>query len=571
MDRAHFGLLRRPFASVPNTDQYFPAAAIEAARQTLVRCVDRGEGVGILIGPSGTGKTLLVTMLAAHFRRDAFAVAQLASGRLSTRRSLFQSILYELARPYRGLDEGEARLALLEYLTNAADGPESLVLLVDEAHTLPLRLLDELRMLGNLVRDAQPRVRLVLAGHPLLEERFASPRLESFSQRVVARCYLDALDRQETEQYITAQLAAAGARNRKLFPPETCRAVYHATDGVPRLVNQVCDYALLLADTAGCRTVTAECVEEAWADLQQLPPPWSGGAEGEASSPSIIEFGRLDDEAEPVPSPGPALRVTDDEDTEPDPEEQLDHLEAALHSIESKPEGDPQPPSAVCATAVSNPFDEAFDEEEIVTDRFVYKAEEATPAASSELFVRAGFEKGVSGRDAFEPSGQRTSEWRESPPAEVAEASASAAPPEAVPVGEEPPPSLPCDAPVFAESYRRYPAEPEQRPEVATLRSVSSAGPEPAAMDAEPEEEATLAAGEAVPTQAHYDGVAASRDGQSPTVPLVRPEESLSAAPDEVDLVVEEGYRDAAPPDRARVVAVRPQEFRNLFARLRKA
>ena len=99
----------------------------------------------------------------------------LASGRLSTRRALFQAILYELGRPYRGMDEGELRLAVVDYLMAGDNNSRGLVLLVDEAHTLPLRLLEEIRLLTNLARSGQPLVRLVMAGGPALEERFASP------------------------------------------------------------------------------------------------------------------------------------------------------------------------------------------------------------------------------------------------------------------------------------------------------------------------------------------------------------------------------------------------------------
>jgi general secretion pathway protein A len=200
-----FGLNRRPFASAPQIEQFIPTTAIEAARTTLARCIQRGEGAGLVIGPSGTGKTLLCLLLAEQFKRS-FQPVLLHSGRLSTRRALFQAILYELGRPYRGLDEGEARLALVDYLMTGEGGLRGMLLLVDEAHTLPLRLLEEIRLLSNLMRGGQPLVRLVLAGGPVLEERFASPKLDSFSQRLSARCYLETLNRSETERYIQSQI-----------------------------------------------------------------------------------------------------------------------------------------------------------------------------------------------------------------------------------------------------------------------------------------------------------------------------------------------------------------------------
>ena len=190
---------------------------MEAARKTLTRCVERAEGVGLIVGPSGTGKTLLCRILAGQFR-GAFNVALLSSGGLGPRRALLQAILYELGQPCRGMDEGELRLSLVEHLTSPDKSPQGMVLLVDEAQALSLRLLDEIRALTNLVHNDQPRVRLVVAGNRVLEERFASPKLDSLTQRVVARCYLESFNRSETQEYIHALIAAAGAKGPRLFP-----------------------------------------------------------------------------------------------------------------------------------------------------------------------------------------------------------------------------------------------------------------------------------------------------------------------------------------------------------------
>ena len=210
MYEKHFGLCRRPFSSVVQVKEYFPAGAIEAARQNLIRCVQRGEGAGLAIGPSGTGKTLLCQLVADHFQGQ-FRVALLGRASMTTRRALLQAILYELGQPYRGMDEGELRLALVEYLTSAKQCPAGLLLLVDDAHALPLRVLDEIRTLTNISADGQPRVRLVLTGSGPLEEHLASPKLDSFSQRIVARCYLESLGAGETQQY---KIGRASCRER---------------------------------------------------------------------------------------------------------------------------------------------------------------------------------------------------------------------------------------------------------------------------------------------------------------------------------------------------------------------
>jgi type II secretory pathway predicted ATPase ExeA len=377
-----FGLNRRPFASVPQIDHYFPATAIESARTTLVRCVQRGEGPALIVGPSGTGKTLLCLLLAEQFRR-LFQVVMLYSGRLSTRRALFQAILYELGRPYRGLDEGEARLAVIDYLM--ADNPASrgLVLLVDEAHALPLRLLEEIRLLSNLVRGGQPLVRLVLAGGPVLEERFASPKLDSFSQRLSARCYLEVLNRTETESYIQSQINAAGGCGDQVFAAETCQSVFQATGGVPRLINQVCDHALVLAYVAGHQRIEPASVEEAWGDLQQLPTPSGGDSKDEPASGGVIEFGSLDDQADatlsttvPLAAATPALWIGagegDREGDEGEPAQQIHRIERLLAAADDdfQPAGSIGPEVELCFDNSAHPFQEEFAEEEVVADRY---------------------------------------------------------------------------------------------------------------------------------------------------------------------------------------------------------
>ena len=378
MYEASFGLDRRPFSSVPQTDQYYPATTVESARQTLERTVQRAEGVGLVIGSAGTGKTLLCHMLAEQFR-DSFQVALLCCGRLSTRRALLQAILFELGQPYRGMDEGELRLALVDHLTSSEDCPNGVVLLVDEAHTLPLRLFEEIRLLTNLTEDSLPRIRLVMVGGPLLEERFANPKLESLCQRIAARCYLEPLSRDETQQYVQGQVNQAEVEDEPIFSAEACRAVHQATDGVPRLVNQLCDHAMLLAFSNGQGRINTGCVEESWADLQQLPTPYAGGCE--ADTDSVIEFGGLDDEPSET-TDSDSTELGEGEADPPGPGLWVAPLAEALPAesaglpgdIEDGSDEDFQPAGSIGPELElvfddgGDPFGESFEEEEVVSD-----------------------------------------------------------------------------------------------------------------------------------------------------------------------------------------------------------
>lgn len=290
----------RPFRATPDTKFYFPYESIETARQTVVRAVMRAEGPVMVLGGAGLGKSLL-GMIVAEDLAARFDVVKLYAARLCSRRALLQNILFELQLAYRGLTEGDLRLSILDRLEPAVDrAPDGVLLIVDEAHTLPVKLLDELRLITNFTRGNQPRVRLVLIGNLKLEHTFAEPQMESFNQRLAARCYLQPMDRQQNRDYVRHQLATAGVEPQRMITEEALHTVYAASEGVPRLTNQIMDHSLVLAITRGQCPVSAALVEEAWADLQQLPAPWHAGADNvastEKSSGSTIEFDTLRDE-----------------------------------------------------------------------------------------------------------------------------------------------------------------------------------------------------------------------------------------------------------------------------------
>jgi type II secretory pathway predicted ATPase ExeA len=374
MYEASFKFHSRPFPPTPQSGTYFPARAIERARETLVRVIERGEGPGLVTGAPGTGKTLLCHLLAEAFG-DRFAVVLLAGGRLKSSRAMLQAILYELGLPYRDLNEGELRLSLLDFLEPKPGGSQGLLLLVDEAHALPWRLLDELRLMTNLVRDGQPRVRVILAGAPALEERFNGPKLESFSQRLAGRCYLEPLNRAETAAYVRAQIAVAGGDAARLVDDETLASVYRVTEGIPRLINQVCDHALLLASLGGHRRLASGAIDEAWADLQQLPPPWTGPADKDASS-HIVEFGDLEDDGgetrQAIPFRSAEKKLVAEPLEARAPEDQLEAIADQLSAIEESDDA-----AGADATAADldfpefgDPFQERFAEEEVVVDPY---------------------------------------------------------------------------------------------------------------------------------------------------------------------------------------------------------
>ncbi|MFI4875460.1 MAG: ExeA family protein [Blastopirellula sp. JB062] len=374
MYESFYQLTRRPFPAAADAPYYFPSAAAESARSTLRRCLHRGEGPALLIGGPGLGKSLLMKVLAQDLKSERH-ISFLQCGRVCSRRALLQALLYELGLPYRGLEEGELRLSLLDFLRSSQDNRQGLIIFIDEADTLPTRLLDELRLLTNISSDGHSLVGMALAGGMTLEERFASPRLASFNQRIAARCYLETFSKAETSEFVKFQLEEAGAQPA-LFSDGAIDAISQVTGGVPRLINQLCDHVLVLASLGSHKRIEAGGIEEAWADLQQMPGPWTTSQEEftpPAGDSGVLEFGSLEAENEMPASVKFPSRIM-----EP-PKQKRGEIDAdSAATLRLKPvedEFEPEPtlkPEAELefVSAVKDPFDESFANEEIILDHY---------------------------------------------------------------------------------------------------------------------------------------------------------------------------------------------------------
>jgi type II secretory pathway predicted ATPase ExeA len=315
MYESFYGFDQRPFLTVPTLDRYFPASSTEAAYQTVTRAIQRCEGPVAIFGGAGLGKTMCCLRIAASLPRS-FDVITLASSQLITRRALLQSLLYELRLPCRDGSEGELRLSLLERLQPSEEHPsEGLVLIVDEAQTLSIKLLEELRILTNVIHEGVPRLRLVLCGTLRLEDTLAHPHLESLNQRLAARCYLTPLNHDESDRYVQHKIELCGQRVEEVITLDGLEAIYRAADGIPRLIDQVADQALLQGAKEKIVPINAAVVGYAWSLLQQLPNPWSDALPGvasyghasdsfapEDSEESEVEFGSLEESSDTAPS-----------------------------------------------------------------------------------------------------------------------------------------------------------------------------------------------------------------------------------------------------------------------------
>lgn len=276
-----FGLQRRPFSATPDATCFVPLEGVQGALDALAVSCERGQGISVLTGETGVGKTLVGLRLAFELQ-PTFATAFLSHAAFPTRRALLQAILFELNRPYNRMAEQELRLELMAAIRALTPQHQALVVILDEAHRLSLPVLDEVRMLTMLANNGMPMARVVLIGNRDLEERLADPELSAFNQRICCQVDLEPLTQVESNDYLRMCIDLAGAHPDDLFTPEALQFIAKAADGNPRCLNHLADHSLLLAFVSEQRPVTADVVRDALDDLKQLPLQWNdpmGGSE----------------------------------------------------------------------------------------------------------------------------------------------------------------------------------------------------------------------------------------------------------------------------------------------------
>jgi len=305
MYESHFQFQRRPFSATPDSDCLYITDNTREIIAEFVISIQRGQGIGVLTGAAGMGKTLLCNRLAEELSGQ-FQVALLKNANFATRRSLLQSVLFELGQSYTGMAEQELRLELEKYCESALADCDGVALIIDEAHLMSQRLLEEVRCITNLTTGGIPLVRVLLSGQPALEETLAKPGMAALNQRIASQHYLEPLSRFESRQYIEYRTNWGGANPQQIFTDDAIAAIAHAADGVPRALNQLCDHTLLLAFVSNQPCADATLVDEALEDLRQLPLHWNerthiaGPLDPlKKKSADLAEFADADEDVEP--------------------------------------------------------------------------------------------------------------------------------------------------------------------------------------------------------------------------------------------------------------------------------
>jgi MSHA biogenesis protein MshM len=266
----HFGLVRRPFRStLGDGTAWYAAPGHELVLARLAETIADDEGLALLTGDPGTGKTLVCRRLLGRIGDDVNQV-YLTNGRFADPTSFLQTILYDVSLPYEGKREQELRLMLTDFLLEQFAGGRRTVLVIDEAHHLSPDLLEEVRLWGNLEADDARALQVVLSAQPQILERLQGSSLATLSQRLKIRLRLDPLTMDQSAGYLSHQMRVVGGA--RLFSDEALDLLCRAGKGVPRILNQLADQALRVACEAGAAAVDAEAVIEALEILGQEIP-----------------------------------------------------------------------------------------------------------------------------------------------------------------------------------------------------------------------------------------------------------------------------------------------------------
>ena len=291
MYEAFFGLRERPFELAPNPRFLLLTSRHSEALSNLEYGITGRKGITVLLGEAGTGKTTVIRTALQRWETEGHLVAYINNPTLTR-----DEFVETLARAFDLGDEAAgSKTRMLAALTELvmrrhADGLVT-GLLIDEAQSLPNALLEEIRLLANVETADEKIFPVVLAGQPELADRLNETGLRQLKQRVGLRCVLAPLDVRETAAYVAGRIRLAGGVAGQLFTREAVLLVHQHSRGIPRVINVICDNALLAAFAAGQRPIPSDMISDVCRDFDFVPEDDGSSlsdAGGRRSEPGLL-------------------------------------------------------------------------------------------------------------------------------------------------------------------------------------------------------------------------------------------------------------------------------------------
>lgn len=273
MYKAFFKLSRNPFELTPDPSCFVPTKRHDEALASLYYGVRRRKGLVVVTGEVGTGKTLLLRCLLRLLEESKdIAYAYLFNSTLCPIEFL-QYTVADFGLPAAGKNKCDLLTELSKFLIARGSRRLTTVLIVDEAHQLSAETLEEIRLLSNLETTSEKLIQIMLVGQPELDEKLDAVELRQLKQRIALRTQLCPLTAEETTTYIQRRLRIAGAdpAASPLFSTHAIAKVHRYSQGLPRLINTICENSLITAYARRVPTVTAEIVETVAKDFRLNP------------------------------------------------------------------------------------------------------------------------------------------------------------------------------------------------------------------------------------------------------------------------------------------------------------
>lgn len=265
--RAFFGFKDDPFSLSPDPAFLYHSRQHDEALSNLIYGVQARKGFIVLTGEVGTGKTTLLECLRDYLYEQSVEFAYVFNSRIDPAQFL-ELIAYDFDLHCDRKSKTEVLMALNEMLLSHAEKGRTAVLIVDEAHNLEWEVLEEIRLLGNLESRRGKLLQIVIAGQPEFDRKLDAPNMRQLKQRIVLRTSLYPFTEEETIRYIEARLAKAGMESQTVFPPALLSEVHRRTQGIPRVINAVCDNLLLTAFADAEKTASLEMLDAVTEDMR---------------------------------------------------------------------------------------------------------------------------------------------------------------------------------------------------------------------------------------------------------------------------------------------------------------